>query len=295
MTSEFYLLNHSFRFPENITVADLENKIKDFSKNCELIRKYDSEKIFVHESIYEEIIFPDITTMELMYNPVHRQTFDRDTIEFLRKIVDKSEQTTLTSEEVKILLTEHTENQAFGLLCLHKTDFVEEQYLVYDTRNWLIFHRYFLGIYPKNSHFFFSECQKYFPALFFHQRNEETLQRIFPDFVKKIIYHLACLNDHFREIRDTNHFLPDALKTLSIFCKLDEYASLEGDAKRKKDLTFDFPNAKNEWEKVCCEPHLKLCRNDREQEYFYHRIYFHEGKENIAEGKILIGHIGEHL
>ncbi len=295
MTSEFYLLSHSFRFPENITVADLESRIKDFSENCEWIRKHDSEKIFVHDSVYEEIIFPNISTMELMYNPVHRKTFDRDTIEFLRKIVDKSEQTNLTSEEISILLTEHSENQVFGLLCLHKTDFAEEKYLVYDTHNWLDFHRYFLGIYPKNTSFFFSECQKYFPALFLHQRNKETINKIFPDFTQKIIYHLTCLNDHFREIRKTHYFLPDALKTFSIVCKLDENASLEGDAKRKKDLTFDFLNTNHELEKVCCDPHLKLCRNDREQEYFYHRIYFHEGKENIANGKILIGHIGEHL
>lgn len=28
---------------------------------------------------------------------------------------------------------------------------------------------------------------------------------------------------------------------------------------------------------------------------YFHRIYFHEGKENIAEGRILVGHIGVHL
>ena len=62
---------------------------------------------------------------------------------------------------------------------------------------------------------------------------------------------------------------------------------------------FKFINKKNEEEDVCCEPHLKLCHNDLypgDTSYSNdRRIYFHEGKANIHEGKILIGHIGDHL
>jgi len=58
-------------------------------------------------------------------------------------------------------------------------------------------------------------------------------------------------------------------------------------------------NNENIMEPVCCEPHLKLCHNDNypgDNAYVTNRrIYFHEGKTNIHEGKILIGHIGTHL
>ncbi|TAD98024.1 MAG: hypothetical protein EAZ97_11480 [Bacteroidetes bacterium] len=295
MISTFYLLSHSFQFPENISIRELENRIKDFSVDCEYIRKNDSDQIFIHDSVYEVEIFPNLSTMDLMYDRSKNKDFDKDTLEYLRIIIEKSEQTILQEEEIKNLLPQHSENQIFALLCLHKTNFAQEKYLVYNAHNWLVFHRYFLGIYPKNNIFFFSECKKYFPNLFFHERNQQTISKILFDFAQKIVFHLACLHDHFKEIRQNHKFLPDALKTFSITYKLDEQASLEGDLNRKKDLEFDFLNDEKKLEKICCEPHLKLCRNDKDQDYFYYRIYFHEGKKNISNGQILIGHIGEHL
>lgn len=74
---------------------------------------------------------------------------------------------------------------------------------------------------------------------------------------------------------------------------------MEGNPKRKSDLTFKFINDNKALEDVYCEPHLKLCHTDGypgDSSYSNdRRIYFHEGKEHIQKGKILIGHIGEHL
>ena len=52
---------------------------------------------------------------------------------------------------------------------------------------------------------------------------------------------------------------------------------------------------KNTKELIYCELHLKLIYDDRNVYSQNRRIYFHEGKPNIQKGKILIGHIGEHL
>ena len=62
-------------------------------------------------------------------------------------------------------------------------------------------------------------------------------------------------------------------------------------------MTFSFLNHQGQSEKICCEPHLKLSKSDNtgDNTYYFNRIYFHEGRNNISESRILIGHIGEHL
>jgi hypothetical protein len=151
-------------------------------------------------------------------------------------------------------------------------------------------------LYPSNENFYLDECVKYFPNLFFHERNRTSISAIFGDCPKKIIYHLTALNDKFRGSQTAGRNRTQVLEAFSITASLDETASLEGHAARKEDFTFRFINSQREAEDVCCEPHLKLCFSDTSTAYSNdRRIYFHEGKENIQGGKILIGHIGDHL
>jgi hypothetical protein len=298
MIAEFYIVNYSFRCPESITVEALEEKIKQLSADYLYIRQYkETDKVLVHPSIYEECIYEDLTIYEMLFTKKGKQYFDGDIRNALSTILDRSEETENTLEDIiDVLLPEQSEDLVHGLLCLHQVEGIDEQFLVYDKNNWLNFHRHFLGLYPKNVTHYFNECVKYFPNLYFHERNEETITKVFPHFVQKIIYHLSALNDEFRNYQQEPYQRIETLKTFSIGCKLDQEASTEGDVKRKKDFTFNFLNDKNTIETLCCEPHLKLCKNDIEDgKFYFHRIYFHEGKDNIAEGKILIGHIGEHL
>jgi hypothetical protein len=300
MIAEFYIVNYSFRCPENVTVEVLEEKIKLLSEDYLYIRQYkETDKILVHPSIYEECIYEDLTISDFLYSRKWKKYFDRDTQEYLRIIIDHSEETALVLDEIlEVLLPEHSEQEVHALLCLHQVEGIDEQFLVYHKNNWLGFHRHFLGLYQKDVTHYFKECVKYFPYLYFHERNEATIDEIFPDFVKKIIYHLAALNDEFEKYKNKEKYQRiETLKTFSIACKLDQEASNQGDSKYKKYLTFDFLTTDNKSEAICCEPHLKLRKsdNDGDSEFYFHRIYFHEGKENIAEGRILIGHIGEHL
>jgi hypothetical protein len=168
--------------------------------------------------------------------------------------------------------------------------------LVYNKQNWLAFRRYFLGIYSQDTASFYKEAQIYFPNLYLHQRIIDTMRPIYTDFVQKIIYHLSCLNDDFHKYKQEPY---QRIETLSAFSALlDEQASGQGNAKLKKLMTFQFIANNGNTEAICCEPHLKICRSDRypgDSQYHFHRIYFHEGKQNIQHGKILIGHIGLHL
>jgi hypothetical protein len=247
----------------------------------------------VHPSIYEECIYKDLTIEDFLYSRKWKEYFDRDTQEYLRIIIDHSEETALVLDEIlEVLLPEHSEEEVHGLLCLHQVEEIDEQFLVYDKNNWLGFHRHFLGLYPKDVTHYFNECIKYFPDLYFHKRNEETISAIFPDFVRKIIFHLSALNDEFRNYQNEPYQRIETLKAFSIGCNLDKEASNEGGQnsekerkRRKKALTFSFLTKENKLEDIYCEPHLKLCKSDNvgDNEFYFHRIYFHEGKENIAE------------
>ena len=111
---------------------------------------------------------------------------------------------------------------------------------------------------------------------------------------------MKALNDDFRKYQKEPYSRIETLREFSTGCNLDEEASNQGNIKAKPLLTFSFVYfVKNESqnEKICCEPHLKLCKSDNigDNTYHFNRIYFHEGKKHIAEGRILIGHIGEHL
>lgn len=83
------------------------------------------------------------------------------------------------------------------------------------------------------------------------------------------------------------------METIRLFntrCRFDTDASIEGNWARKKELSFQFGQ---DW--IYCELHMKLTLDDKNQYSQNRRIYFHEGKPDIHDGKILIGHIGEHL
>lgn len=295
MITNFYLFKGSFEDTENTTIIELENKIKSFSEDCEYIRQNKNDEIFVQESVYEAFIFQDITVMDLMYDPSKKQDFDRDTLEFLRTIIDKSKQTDLSDQEIIDLLSTHSKENFFGILCFQQIDNIEQKYLVYDKNDWLNFHRYFLSIYPIDSLFFLAECDKYFPAIYFHSNNQVSIKSILDDFSIEIVRHLSELNDKFKTIRNGYTHLPEALIAFSSACNLE--TSLEGNASRKKKLTFDFETEKGKIESIYCEPHTKINshNNKGNTAYFQYRIYFHEGKSNIQNGKILVAHIGEHL
>lgn len=300
MRAAFYLFNESFRYPANTPAEQIQANIEGLALDYDYIRQYkDRDCIKKHDSIYDEYLFEDLTVADILYSGKGKGIFNRDIVEHLRTVIDKSESDDIEPLEViRDLLQAHNEDNVWGLLCLHKIESVDEKYLVYSKHNWLDFHRYFLGLYPKDAPFFFQECTKYFPDLFLHERNQHTIISVFPLFVKKMIQHLTYLNDDFSDCKVNPYNRNETLQRFSAYCNLDEVASTEGNANRKKDFTFEFMNAKKQMEKICCEPHLKLSRSDKypgDSEYYYHRIYFHEGKKDIADGRILIGHIGKHL
>ncbi len=303
MIANFYLMAESFAHNEMLSSDTIEKKIKSLSEDVILIHKYKDTNILYanYTDLYPQIFYETFTVQEFLCNPqiLKQHGIDRDIIVSLQKILDRSTDTLITSEEViSELLSWNDDENCHGIIAFHKIEGLDENHqILYGIDGWLKFRRYYLSQYPKNEKFFITECEKYFPDLIFHDNTITTISRIFSDFHKKIIYHLTALNDRFRESQDGFRNRQQVLEHFSGNCNLDTIASLEGDASRKPFFTYDFVNKQGIQQSVCCEPHLKLCYSgiSGDNTYYQHRIYFHEGHENISNNKILIGHIGEHL
>lgn len=139
---------------------------------------------------------------------------------------------------------------------------------------------------------FIDDCIILFDNLSILERNYSTVSYIYPDFRKSILHHLSGLNLYLKEAQNYSQNRSDMLKRLSMLGCFHEEASPEGDVGRKSAFTFEVDNFK-----VCCEPHIKLCKSDNpgDSKYHFNRIYFHEGIKDIRNGKIIVGHIGKHL
>jgi hypothetical protein len=303
MKAELYIITESFVHNDSFSNQEIEEKVKALAKDfIEIKRNNSTNKLFIHPDIYNVNFLQDIPLSELLYNPsVYKQIIDRDVYNALQKIVIESAITYTTSQEViEVLLQEHNDTVCHGIIAFHLISGIDADFqIVYNLNNWYKFRRHFLGLYPKNPVFFIDECINYFPQLFFHEDNKISVGAILYNCSKKIIYHLSALNDNFKQFFIFPYSRINALQEFSIFSNLDEMATTEGNADRKPALTFKFRNDKDILEEVCCEPHLKLCYNDNypgDNSYSNdRRIYFHEGKANIQNNKILIGHIGRHL
>jgi len=110
MITEFYIVNKSFEYNINISKEILENRIKDLSEDYEYIKRYPTEKIFVHHTIYEQAIFEDITVSEFLeFTPKVKEKFNKQVVSFLNIIIRKSKSTSYTVDEVvDVLLNEQS-------------------------------------------------------------------------------------------------------------------------------------------------------------------------------------------
>jgi hypothetical protein len=304
MIAHFYILAESFQKNSKLNDSEIEEKVKRLAEDVKLINHYkDTNKLYTNYSeIYPQIFYANYTVGDFICNfqKLKEEGIDRDVIDSLQNIlVNKSVETEITSQEAQdLLLSRIDEDNCHGLIAFHKIEgFDDNLQIIYGIDGWYKFRRHFLGKYPKDANFFIDECIKYFPNLYLHDRNRSTIKAILDDCPKTIIRHLSALNDKFKECMQSDLNRTQVLEKFSIYAKLDEIASLEGDAKRKIDFTFSFKNESGTLENICCEPHLKLCYSDNDKVSYStdRRIYFHEGKHNIQDNRILVGHIGSHL
>jgi hypothetical protein len=303
MTAHFYLLAESFANNSNFQDPEIEDKIMRLAEDVKIMNKYkDSNKIYTnYEDLYPQLFFGEYTVEDFICNPTKLKNagVDRDVLNALSTIIEKSEATKITSEEVRESLLEWDDDEnCHGLIAFHEVEGIKnEKQVIYGIDCWYKFRRFFLGKYPKNINFTMQEFEKYFPKLYFHTENYNSLKDLFPDFIKNIILHLGYLNDIFYTYKNrefTNE--SEKYKAFTSECNLEEKAASKDSNSAKEKLKYKFKKKNDEIVEIICYPHLRICRSDisGDNKYYQHRIYFHEGFDGVENGCILIGHIGKH-
>lgn len=308
MIAHFYLLAESFHNNANFSKDEIEEKLMRLSEDVNLICMYkETNNLYVN---YDEV-FPQklysIYTVECLlcngYELKNTGAIERDVFNAIQNIfINKSQSTTDTIQRVQEeLIPTIDKDNCYGLIAFHKIDsFDNDLQIVYGKDEWYRFRRYILSLYPSNENFFIDECTKYFPNLFFHERNKTEVSHLLKDTTKTLIHYLSELNDKFHLARTEPYDRKNTLQRFNSMSSFDWDASDEGNSGSKKKSvikekdTFDFLDKNNNIIKVCCDLHLKILKDDRGKKSTDRRIYFNEGIKDVEDNKILIGHIGCH-
>ncbi|MEM5567154.1 hypothetical protein WNY78_18725 [Psychroserpens sp. AS72] len=298
MIANFYIIPQSFKNEimsnENF-FSSLDSFIGDYHN---LVAHKEDNKIYIQEDVFQIELPNGYNLGQFIYaSDLELEGKEKSIRQFLSNIFLKLPRTQISIEDLKSKIKNNSLESCTGIISLFKIeDIASENQIVYDTNSWYSFRRYHLGIFFGNVNYFIDECIKYFPKIFFHKNNYSSTGKILNGFASKIVSHLEALNDVLPVIMIKEKFAnhTDLLERFSTIAKLDETATVEG--KKKTRLKFNFENEEGKFETLICEPHLKLSTNDKgDSKYFKNRIYFHFGKSNVQDSKILVAHIGEHL
>lgn len=238
--------------------------------------------IHKEDGLYEANVLPDLALWQVLYeNP---EGFGRDMQRLLMVAVDTTVTTTLTELEAL---------GAVGELGPWAEDRARS---INAVKGWIDVLREQLKTYQGDRNGFLFECRQAFPDFVFSTRFPDclgTFKGELNDFIAVIVSALLSLARDMPECMEQ----PTTQACMKAFTAMSGYeTSMEGDADRKDSLTFQFA-VKDGTIQILCEPHIKLHCSARagDTEYYFHRIYFSSAEHAEFKGKILIGHIGEHL
>jgi hypothetical protein len=308
MIAHLYLLAISFHNNVNFSKEEIEEKIKRLSEDIDLIHNYrETNKLYVnYDEIYPQILYSTYTVEDFLcrgYELTKQGYIERDVFNvFLNIINNKSQATEDSCQKVKDELIPTTnENNCYGLITFHKIDEIDNNFqIIYGKDEWYKFRRHFLSLYPLTENFFIDECIKYFPNLYFHERNKTTVSYLLGNCTEKLVHYLSELNDKFDLAKTVPYDREKSLKQFNSMCSFDWKAADEGNSgpkkksKIKKNDTFIFLDKNNNEVEICCDLHLRILKDDKGTIAKNRRIYFNEGVKDVGFGKILIGHIGNH-
>lgn len=173
-----------------------------------------------------------------------------------------------------------------NILCIYN----EKQY--WGAKQW------FLANYIQHSEFV-SELEGCFPQIYFHEHVRSSFNTLNGDFILErplIVKHLKSLNDFYCEFQKYSEDHLCFRKIAEEFQNKTEIeCSTQAGRAGVRNLQFMFENNKTqEKEVICCELHTKIKWYGMDKQN-QDRIYFHPGRPEIENGKILVAHIGNHL
>ncbi|MGL5751406.1 MAG: hypothetical protein ACRCXT_12810 [Paraclostridium sp.] len=282
---EFFIFNDSELITKDM-LLDLDNLNK--------VAKNDGDTILKLEDLYDVEVLDNIKLYEIMY--MGKGNITTETRKFLIKLIDKF------STDDKVNLSEVRNNEKIyraGFICLNKPSICNIYNVFNEEDLYELRVEYLKEIKTENE--FMLEVKGCYKNLYFHDDIENTLKTLsspIKDYVEIIASHLSAINNKFLDIYKDNEN-SGLVEILSHFQSATGIkCTLEGNRKSTKSrLTFTFKDIKGNNINLVCEPHTKLDGNDKsgDTKFRFDRIYFHKGDNRIAENKVIIAHIGNHL
>jgi len=237
-----------------------------------------SETLFRKNDIYSVDIYNGNQLHEVIYGKVF--DFNTEYKQMLALVVDRAKE----YDDVQI-------DKYVGL------NTIDNESLIYNIDDWINFH--YNSMKDISDDIQFLECiDTYFPKLKFHDNIVNTLRTLdggLALFSSSIVQSLMYLENNLDKFIVESSGLPEALQRLTSELGLE--TTLEGDMSRKVKLTFTFQKNNGTAIDIYCEPHIKLSKSSisGDSKHYNNRIYFYQGREDVEDKKVLIGHIGGHL
>ncbi|PGK38697.1 hypothetical protein [Bacillus thuringiensis] len=300
MNISMILKNDSFTHTANQNSAPLYDLLADLQETKEILTNL-GEKTYRDDRLYIQEFSRDVELYKILFEKEYqlKAGITGEELKMLNKIVEQN--SNIENQEYDKIVGEILQQQIkkpYALLCCY---LIETAPFHANTPIALLNVRRELLQLVNDPEEFVNACSLCFPNLYFHSNIVDTIKGLSAPFIKfknEIIRHLIAINDIFHPVYNENRTggINESLRVLQAEGKLN--CSLEGNPESaKKRFMFKFKNALDRDEVLLCEPHTKLEKTNQpgDTEYRYDRIYFHGGKENIANGKTLIAHIGCHL
>lgn len=260
----------------------------DFTEHVELfldLHQYilsTGEPIYKDDAVYDAEIQPGLLVWQLLYeNP--GDFLSRDNIKLLQIALDQAKQSTSTA------IVQATIQGPLGPFSNADADTLERY------EDWHDLVRKSLTTEPQEADTFCKDFRAAFPRLKFSTSFPDCINTFdggYQRYSGVLVQALAALNDHWQwDGGDLSLYLR-AFSTQSRFL-----TTQEGNGERKPAFTFSFKADDDRSEAVICEPHMKLSQSDvaGDNTFYFHRIYFYPRPHITFQGKLLIGHAGEHL
>lgn len=146
-----------------------------------------------------------------------------------------------------------------------------------------------------------NEC---FPRVYFHGDMKSTINTLYTGFENirgEIVSHLAAINSYNPKFLSEKYVNMSNQNLCKEFEK-DTEIKCSPQSKRAsvKQLTYEFEKDKidsqgeDDTVELCCELHTKFRTINRDRKK-QDRIYFHQGKTGVKDGRSIVIHIGRHL
>lgn len=290
MNCTFYITQESFR-DSNMSVFELRKGISFLNEQVLYMCEHNFE-VKVCRDIYDILKWHDHAIYEIWENC----ELDNDLKSMLNNIL--CERAITIEEKSNNVEFFDNDTSSYGLLTTAQCATPNVVYQVFPGRSSYNYALDFIDRLSLTSDDFLDACKHIMDNVFIVDNCKTTIKPIYKDFKHTILFHLNALNVHLAQEKHQGFRRDQLLKRVSQLAKLPQEASLEGDPKRKNDLTFNVVDKNGQTHDVCCEPHMKLCHSDHypgDTQFYFHRIYFHEGIVEVCDGKIIVGHIGYHL